>query len=434
MVDQIEFQEFFHHSSLNFVNYWADYVKNHASIHHKLDSEIANIFKALQKADEYEIYDLLLDTVHQVYSFCESRGLYREIEVYLLTVQPFIEKKSDSPKYIKNLTLLGRIALRNEAYATAVSYWEQGIVLAKEQDFQELLCDLERELGSLKTHLRDYDGAKVHLECGLKLAEALANDDMRCIFQGELCRLAYLTGDIYKAYSHCQKALTMAHRLEDPHRITGLLVYRGAIEESKGQLDEAFHTWQEGLKLARKVGNQERISFLLTNLGMIATKLGENEFAEAYLREGLELARKLGNTMVISHQLMDLGLLLSNNGKVNEALQYMRESILLAREIDDMPLLTYNLLKLGEYHLEQEEFGTANSVFSECLSLLDPLDQNRSRREKVATAYWGIARAIRELGSIENARRYGRKSLEILLSLEHQKSKEVRAWLDSLCL
>lgn len=429
MINQNVFQTIFNQTSLNFINYWFDYVSKYAAEQQKLDLEMPNILSALHKAAKYKKFGLLLKATHQIYPFCESRGLYKEIEAFLFAVQPYVEEKPVSPAYIRNLTLLGRVASRKEVYATAVSYWERGIALA--QDLPELLCDLERELGSLKSHLREYDSAKVHLVRGLQLADVLANDEMGCMILGELCRLAYLTGDIEEAYSHCQKALTLAHRLEDTHRITGLLVYRGAIEENRGQDEAAFHTWQEGLDLARSVGNLERINFLLTNLGMIAAKLDKNEYAEAYLREGLELARKLGNTMVISHQLMDLGLLLSNIGEAGEALHHMEESILLAREIGDRPLLTYNLLKLGEHQLEQKAYSAAYSVFSECLPLLEPHDQNKARRKKVATAYWGMARAVRELGNIDEARSYGRKSLEIYLSIDHPSAQEIRTWLDA---
>jgi hypothetical protein len=89
-------------------------------------------------------------------------------------------------------------------------------------------------------------------------------------------------------------------------------------------------------------------------------------------------------------------------------------------------------LKLGEYHLEHGAHSVALAVFSDCLSLLEPHDHNKARREKVAKAYWGKARALWKSGDVDEARNHGRRSLAIFLSLEHHTAQDIRKWLDAL--
>ncbi len=439
MSDRKEIQNLYYQTSLNYVSYWFDYLNKHSSNHQKLELEIENILNALQKASNYantenNEYERLIDAIHRVYPYCESRGLYEQIERFLIDIQPWIEEGQRTPEYIKNLALMGRISIRKEDFNKATQYFMSGIGLAKKYNNTRLQSELWVELGSLKTTLGDErNEAKEHLVYALKLADRLDDPNLQCFIQMELCRLLYRKGVLDEAEKYCQLALLLAYQLESEHRITGLLIYQGAIEEGNGQNEKAFVTWQKGLELAREVRDLERIGYFLANLGMMANQLGEHDAAISYLREGVNLARQLGNSQLLSHQLMDQALLFSKKGEHKNALTKMTEGVDIAREIKAAPLLTYNLLKKGAYQIKQKDNNGALDTFIECSSLIESLDEeeksNPAYTRKLADAYWGMARAIYSLGQPRKARMYSEKSIRYYQLLNDAKAEEIKAWL-----
>lgn len=426
MTDFSEFEKVVYQTTLNFINYWFNYVETNELSHTKLGLEIPNILNALQKASVYSQNEQLISITHKTYPFFESQGMFNQIETYLLHAQ-LILNEEPSRNGARNLLMLGRLSFRQENFDKAKTYWTQGQAFAKVLKCRKLQAELEMELGILAMEKRDFNKARKSLVCAMNMAKPFQDQHLTCKIYGELCRLYYYIEQTNKARYYCAKGLSIAYELEDGHLVTGLLVYRGAFKHTAGKLEEAFDIWYEALDLARKVGILERNVVLLANLGTVSEELGRLKDAKKYLDEGIKVARLLGNTQVLSHQLMDLGLLYGKQENYKKAKKLFKESMVIAKESEHVPLITYNLLKKGDFYLMHKP-GSALKAYEECISFIAPEESVNYLQIRRATAQFGAAKALHAVGEMSKAAQFCEQSMSFWAERDYERAEEVRKW------
>jgi tetratricopeptide (TPR) repeat protein len=101
-------------------------------------------------------------------------------------------------------------------------------------------------------------------------------------------------GDDGAARVHCQAALTLLQRHNDPSGEAAALDSLGYIEHRTGQHQQAVHHYQQALTLFHGLGGTYNVASTLDRIGYPHAALGQNEQARAVWQQSLDLYQQQG--------------------------------------------------------------------------------------------------------------------------------------------
>lgn len=224
--------------------------------------------------------------------------------------------------------------------------------------FNRLDADTSNLRAAIEWSMEGNDGSEESdIELGLSLAGALT------WFLESRARRE--TADLLKRLLSSPRA-----QAETLARAKGLSAL-GHLEWSLGNLAEARSALAQALTLARKCGDDPTIGWALTFLGVVAGFQRDLVAARQYLEEALAITPDSGvvakNTRGVA--LGFLGDLPMHQGDYGQAQILYEESISLLKAVESNNFLTYPLRRSGYAWLHQGEYAKAEGLFKESLEL-----------------------------------------------------------------
>ena len=243
----------------------------------------------------------------------QDQGVYAQAEHHYQEGLRATRTLGQSGRQCVLLLHLGEIALLRGKLVQAEAAYQEGLALTRQLGEREaeksLLFKLKEQVATLEDNvasevssqgearLKSADHAKAELffRDGLTLARQIGYLELMCRLLTGLAIVAANQGDDAKADACYWEALPLARQLGDRERTCLVLLNLGEIASRQDQHKRACHNYREGLRLARQMGHPERITLFLLKWGEISLSQGDYAQATASLQEGLDVARQSGH-------------------------------------------------------------------------------------------------------------------------------------------
>ncbi len=320
--------------------------------------------------------------------------------------------KVSSPKIIIDSRLLAVQELfRQRQYAQAA----KELVSLKEKDFKEKAY----ELGlwqSLKAAASYFEGNyKDALEIGLKAVKLLAGFSLNSCYGRALLVVSQsysAVGDLKNAEMRARDALAAYRRGSDKVGQSDALNELARVCYIRTNYNAVLEHLEEALEL---IGDNPRKRAQMTgNLGRIQLRLGNWSESEEKLSETLKYFEKNNQEVSQVNNLLDLGYLQLRRRDFNDARRKLDKALEKIVSLGLKREKIYYLEYYGELLLEKGDYFKAKAVLSEAYqkgTMLAPdsaLVSQSGRR---------LAEAELSLDNVDDAMKYGQKSLELALAL-----------------
>jgi tetratricopeptide (TPR) repeat protein len=409
------------------IAYIVAYLEAHKKDYELLELEGATILAVLESAHKLQRYSELIRGVTAYTPFLLSRGLYAVAEQWLQRAHEVAVAQQDHRAIAGVLLYLGRIAQKQEDFAQAEIYLQDGLRLTRQLGDSECMSALLTDLGYITWKRGDYAQAENYLQEGLTHARQIRHQERMSDILKKLGSIASGQGNYTRAEAYYQESLRFIRQVGDREQISTILTNLGVVAGEQGNYVQAETYFREALLLARQLGHREWVCGLLSNLGNVMGEQGNYSQAEEYFREGLEIAHSLGQREWMSLLLLNLGLTIRKQGYYEQATEYLQESLKLAYQINIPQITAHVLYEYGNLSLDQQQLKTAKKTFQAMLTTAP-----KGSRDLMALAQYGLARTIAAQGDIHEAQRVGTESVATLQEMGHRNAKEVNDWLKSL--
>ncbi len=191
-----------------------------------------------------------------------------------------------------------------------------------------------------------------------------------------------------EALEPLSRALEIARRRGDRHRVAVALSRLSLAQFYLGQTDEARTLTQEARAICRNLGRHNQLLILTLNLAELEAKNGNIERAIELVKEILPQTSATRFAASRSALLANLSGYLVQAGKLDEAIAVIRETIAVTKERQESVLLTVSLQHAAMISVERGRAadaaarlqGYVDVTFESLGSLMEPVEmQERAR-------------------------------------------------------
>jgi len=311
----------------------------------RLEEELGNLRAVLawSKAEASRV-QVGLRLADDLYLLWNRRGHMNEGRRWLTELLTLPAAASPTPARAAALRAAGLLATRQSDYATAHTWLEESVSIAKELGNNHELAYSLMSLADVENFQAHYDRAIALFEEGLALTRA--------------------AGDQYG---------------------TAFGLYAlGGIALAQHNFAQARAVYEECLVLHRGRGNKNGIVLALNGLGKVAHHQHHYDQAKALYEESLALARQLRIRPTISWLLIDLGGLELVQGNAGRAKGLYAESLAIAVELGLKHSIAECLAGLAEVMGLMRQPERAVRLFGATQRLLDEIGAQLSSLERLA--------------------------------------------------
>ncbi len=274
-----------------------------------------------------------------------------------------------------------------------------GSILRSKASYDEALTALHEARG-LYSALRDYFG----------LASTLNN----------LGSVYLDKGDLTIARRYYVQARILNEKLGVLDHVATNIGNIGIVYRKRGQYNKALAHYLHALKINTKIGAPAGQIRDMGNIGVAYIRLNRLDRAEHWLKKSLRLSRRHGRAENEAVQLQNLGIVARTRGRFQEATSLFNRALTINRSLQ-RPLGVSDVLhELGQVYLAQRRYSDARQTLMRAYLIADA----RGIREGVGVIAQDLAAAFAAEGNRNQARRFGRISLQAFLRLK--RIKEVR--------
>ncbi|CCW36579.1 DNA-binding transcriptional activator of the SARP family [Chthonomonas calidirosea] len=223
-------------------------------------------------------------------------------------------------------------------------------------------------LGWLSFDAGDYATARTCLEECCVLFEQLGNKAYLASALRQCAQLAWVNGDLTKAWMLLQQAWDVHGSIGTQDRACGVLGMMGIVSLERGDLQAARTYLQQSAHKLRELGDRV-LGFALGNLGIVELYLGNYQEAAALQQEALEHFQKWEDVGGIAFILLNLGRLARLQQNCEDAHALCQQSLTLARQTQETRAIAYALHELSAIALEQAQMDAAQAYLEEAIQL-----------------------------------------------------------------
>jgi tetratricopeptide (TPR) repeat protein len=203
--------------------------------------------------------------------------------------------ESNSGLKIKALNGLGLIYQAVAQYQSALKYFQQAQVLAKESQDQPSELQALGNLGNIYYASRQYRTAINYYQGFLQLANGEDEIELEFLVIGNLGNAYYNLGEYQTAINYQQKYLEIARMIGNSEKEAGCLVGLGFTYYSLGLYQTAIEHYQNAKAIVDKFTYQRTQLSIFSGLGLCYQALKIYSTAVVCFHKCLEIAQKLGD-------------------------------------------------------------------------------------------------------------------------------------------
>jgi tetratricopeptide (TPR) repeat protein len=235
-------------------------------------------------------------------------------------------------RLIDALQGLGSVEWRNCRYATASSYIQEAIGIARKVGHRELMA-LLTHLGAILRDTGDLQGAKLCLEEGLALTLRFGHQEKISAALSLLGDVERRLGEVGSARLHLLQALDIARDHDFHERLVEALKNLGRLSLVDGNAAAAEAYLEEGLRLTVNRSDAAHRSELLLAVAELRFEQQDLEAARDSFTQAAELARNANRQELVALSYYGLARVARSSGDTSTADQLGHASFDVLREI-----------------------------------------------------------------------------------------------------
>ena len=244
---------------------------------------------------------------------------------------PSISKYHDLAFKVTNLITIAYTRLGD--LPQALSYYEQELAIAQQQDDPRLLSTAYSSVGGIYSMQGDYSKALESLIRSASMATQANDQNGLCITNVNIGATLSKLGNYEEALAYYDKALSQAQSLEDRRLMSSIynLVGEAHFEQQAYQVAKENH--QKALELALALGGPHQIAISYNHLGRISRQQGEYLQALEYYQSAFDINREMNSQPDIAHSYQEIALLHEDMEQYQRAIDYASNGLAIARKI-----------------------------------------------------------------------------------------------------
>ena len=337
--------------------------------------------------------------------------------------------KTDTTK-IKLLLELG-VYYEEIDLDTALSYYNNALILAKKTNSRKLEGSCYRNLGDVFYYLNNADESIRNYENSIDIAQQLISKstnetEIRSLKKGisrtyTNISLAYSDkGEYEKSIEFNTKSKEIKEELLnlsfDSLERKGLLKgisqnYNnfGTTYYYQGLYDKAIENYLKSIKICEKLNEKRGVALCYNNIGSVYSDMDLHQKAIEYKTKSLKIFEELGDRARVSECYLNLGNNFSSLSKFDNAMDCYLRSLAIEKEMNDKRGISMAYINIGELQVLIEKFDEAHQNFLKALSITEELGDKNNQ----AIVLLDIAKLNLKLGKYNNAIEKGKLALRI---------------------
>jgi predicted ATPase/DNA-binding SARP family transcriptional activator len=278
---------------------------------------------------------------------------------------------SDAPVRIKALCAGGELADALSDYPAAISYYEDGLALARALGDRRAIAEALLGLSFEAERVGNYADARPLMQESVDILRDLGDEPS---LARSLGGLAWLENDYRQARRLWSDTLAIRRRLANQESVGWTLIQLGYCAQCEGDYAAAHAAYDESLSIARELGYERMIARCLTQLGEVAVLEGDPAAARRPFDESLPTWREIGHRSGLVDALRGLGDAARLDGDFAAAASFLEECHAVSVEIGARPLEARALQSLAALANAEEDIEHAESLLRQALALWREID------------------------------------------------------------
>ncbi|MBK9923981.1 MAG: tetratricopeptide repeat protein [Anaerolineales bacterium] len=235
-------------------------------------------------------------------------------------------------------------------------------IYRKQKNMTGLILALVRRANTLR-FFGDYTASLTDVQEALSLT---VSDISLQLYYAEALRIKgldlYRLGESRQAVESLEHSLSLFSAMNEPGRISILLMETGMVHGAVGDTESARNSYQRALKLKQAENDFYTQAEILNNLAVLYHQIGEYELASETFEAGLVNARKSRNHRAESLILAGLGDLYGEVGEFDAALQAYTQAELAIENLPGLFITNYLVVAKGNLALAQGNIDGAAQI------------------------------------------------------------------------
>jgi diguanylate cyclase (GGDEF)-like protein len=325
----------------------------------------------------------------------------------------FAREQDNDGTQLEALATLGRVALRADRPADAISRLEEARALASDSGITTQNGVISRALGDARFRLGEYDSALQNFLDAVDWYQREGGSDRRL----RIAHLDVVIGNVLHRVGDTGKALEYYGRARDSYAdlgydggVAGATLNLGNIYQELDRYDEALASFAAAQAAAERLGDDRLRAMTEVNSCGALLDMGRTDSAMERCQAALGLARSIGVTRTQVHALLKIGEAQVRLDRPAEAAEALHEALPLADSLDDTALQRDVHSGLADAH---EALGEPAAALAE-LRLAHRLERQLLDVTRLA-----------EIERLETVRRSEQRELELELLRRQRRTDRI---------
>lgn len=363
----------------------------------------------LRANQEHEAHTLQINLQVMLGTICMRRGEYATAKSYLEPALALARTENDQDGEAGALNMFGQVAWKQGEYAAARDYHTRSLELRRNLGDRQGIATSYNNLAVTLLDQGEYAAARDYHTQGLELRRELGDQYGMAVSLNNLGVVSSRQGDYITSHNNFSQSLAIYRELGDRYSSAGSLNNLGTVAYQQGDLVAARDYISQSLTIQRELGDRHGSAITLSNLGAIAGEQGEYAIARDYHMQSLALRRDLNDQNGIAITLQNLGMLADYQGDYGTAFDYFTQSLSIRRQLGEPYGIAESLSGVGLAALHQGNHDLALNNALQSVALFREIGEQRG----LASSLYYLAFVYLALKDLPAARRTLAESLQI---------------------
>jgi predicted ATPase/transcriptional regulator with XRE-family HTH domain len=234
------------------------------------------------------------NAVHTTTILADLQGDLYSVGIASIENLALFRELGDAVGIARSLSKLGYVAQMQGEYATARTYYEESLVIARREQCKEILNETLFYFASMTLFQGDIGTAHTMIEECLVISRELGDQYSIAATLNIMGWIMLLQGDAQVALTLEEENLAICRMLRSQHGIAHALNALGQITFLAGDLTQAAEYLEESLMIMMRLGDRWMIAFALEGLAGVVVAQGEATWAVYLLSVATVLRTVIG--------------------------------------------------------------------------------------------------------------------------------------------
>ncbi len=367
-----------------------------------------------RKAEADRLFQLGLQQHQSNNLVAASQSLRAALQIY--------RQINDRPAEIATLGNLGIISSALGNYDEAISYYEQGLVITREfqnQQVRQVEAHMLRNLGLTYVSLGEYEKAINLYQQALTLYQAVQNREGEAGVLNNLAGAHCFLSQYEQAIVYSRQALPILQQIQDRNGEALAFQNLGRSYIFFSEYDKAINYYQQALTIYQQLGDSESEANMLNSLGLAHNYLSQYDKALAYYQRAMPLFEQIKDLQGQARVWHNLGLAYRNLSQYDKAIAYYQQALIAYRQGENRHSEASILNNLGTVYNSLSQYARAISYYQQAITIYQQVEDRRGEAQGLNN----LGEIYRNLAQYDRAITYYRQSLAISQQVKDRRGE-----------